>query len=267
MKKRFVFIALLLCAAVLLCACAPKDNTGGENDNQGQNSPIDPSAVNASANNDLSDLGLPDGYDPASEEGGAEFNPNAAYDEFGNQIYAGATPIPIDPIDMPTATPRPELTFSYGEYVASKLGIKFNSAVGYEVNESANNIYILTEPATAVKDNYPCVITLEISPITTSYNTNDVRKDLSSYLKTLEGQYDRDWETWQAASRKLMGGQGYYNNYRGEMSDGTVVRGRVHMAKIGDNQLLTLHISCPGWYNSSYMKIYDAIRDSIKPIN
>ena len=63
-----------------------------------------------------------------------------------------------------------------------------------------------------------------------------------------------------------MDGKGYYNNYRGVMSDGTIVRGRVHMAIIGNNKLLTLHITCPGWYNSSYMKIYDNIYSSIKAI-
>ena len=33
-----------------------------------------------------------------------------------------------------------------------------------------------------------------------------------------------------------------------------------------NNQLLTLHMSCPGWYNSSYMKVFDQIRDTLKPI-
>ena len=63
-----------------------------------------------------------------------------------------------------------------------------------------------------------------------------------------------------------MNGTGYYNNYRGVLADGTIVRGRVHMAIISDSQRLTLHISCPGWFNSSYMKIYDAIHSSIKAL-
>ena len=69
-----------------------------------------------------------------------------------------------------------------------------------------------------------------------------------------------------AANKTLMNGQGYYNNYRGVLADGTIVRGRVHMAIIGEGQLLTLHVSCPGWYNSSYMKLYDQIHGTIKPI-
>lgn len=262
MKKHLLLTMLLLCA-VLLCACsAPNDDTNGDlPGGQGQHSPMDSDAPTP----EIVVPGLPEGYDPASEEDNGMFNANAAYDAYGNMIYAGATPIPIDPIDMPTPTARPDLTFNYGEYTASKLGLKFKSAVGYTINDNANNIYILTEPDAAVKDNHACVITLEISSITTSYTAKDIRTDLASYLEAEGSQYTK-WQTWTAASKTLMKGEGYYNNYRGELADGTIVRGRVHMAKISDNQLLTLHISAPGWYNSSYMKIYDTIRDSISPL-
>ncbi len=181
------------------------------------------------------------------------------------KVYAGATPIPIDPIDLPTPTPRPELTFTYVDYVASKLGITFKSAAGYDVNENISGKYILTEPAAAVKDNYPCTITLEVSGVTKNFSTGDVKTSLSKYLAA-EGQNYETWETMQPAAKKLMDGSGYYNNYRGVLADGTIVRGRVHMAIISDSQRLTLHISCPGWFNSSYMKIYDAIHSSIKAL-
>lgn len=138
--------------------------------------------------------------------------------------------------------------------------------MGYTVDDSASDTYILTEPASAVRDGYPCVITLQVTPITSNYAAKDVQTDLANYLKNLGAQYPTKWETWKAASKKLAGGTGYYNNYRGVMSDGTIVRGRVHMAIIGNNKLLTLHITCPGWYNSSYMKIYDNIYSSIKAI-
>lgn len=262
MKKRIAFIALLAVLAMVLCACSAKDDQLGNSSAQqsGQTSPMD-----QSAQNQVTTQGLPANYDPASEEDDGAFNPDAAYDAFGNIIYAGATPIPIDPVDLPTATPRPDLTFTYGEYTAAKLGIKFNSAVGYEVDDTAGDTFILTEPAAAVKDNYPCVITLQVSPITSNYQHKDVKTDLSNYLKTLSDQYI-EWEIWQADSRKLMGGSGYYNNYRGELPNGDIVRGRVHMAIIGNNELLTLHITCPGGFNTSYMKIYNEIRDSITEI-
>ena len=81
-----------------------------------------------------------------------------------------------------------------------------------------------------------------------------------------EGEQYENWEVMQPASKTLMEARGYYNNYRGVLADGTIVRGRVHMALLGNNQLLTLHMSCPGWYNSSYMKVFDQIRDTLKPI-
>jgi len=214
----------------------------------------------------MESMGLPSGYNPASEEDNGYTAASGAYNANGERVYAGATPIPIDPIDMPTPTPRPELTFTYGEYTAAKLGFTFKSAVGYTVDDSASDTYILTEPASAVRDGYPCVITLQVTPITSNYAAKDVQTDLANYLKNLGAQYPTKWETWKAASKKLAGGTGYYNNYRGVMSDGTIVRGRVHMAIIGNNKLLTLHITCPGWYNSSYMKIYDNIYSSIKAI-
>jgi hypothetical protein len=49
------------------------------------------------------------------------------------------------------------------------------------------------------------------------------------------------------------------------MFDGTIVRGRVHMALL-DGRLLTMHVSCPGWYNTDYMTVYTHIRDTLKAI-
>ncbi len=254
MKKRIAFIALLA-AAVLAVGTFSAFATG-------QVSPLDQLTQSQTSTEDL-----PEGYDPASEEDNGYVSTSGAYlTASGERTYAGATPIPIDPIDMPTATPRPELTFTYGEYTAAKLGFTFKSAVGYTIDDSSSDTYILTEPASAVRDGYACVITLQVTSITSNYTTSDVKTDLANYLKNLGSQYTGKWETWTAASKKLAGGAGYYNNYRGVMADGTIVRGRVHMAIIGNNKLLTLHITCPGWYNSSYMKIYDTIYSSIKAI-
>ena len=247
MKKYAMIIAFALALALLAA------QAGAEG---GQVSPLDSLPTGQETT-----LQFTSEYNPAAEEDGSGAQVAAP----ANKIYAGATPIPIDPIDLPAATPRPELTFTFGEYVSTKLGLTFKSAVGYEINENISGKYILTEPAAAVKDNYPCTITLEISGITKSYSANDLKNDLARFLEN-EGASYTTWEAMKAASKKLMNGTGYYNNYRGVLADGTIVRGRVHMAIISDTQRLTLHISCPGWYNSSYMKIYDAIRDSIKAL-
>ena len=248
MKKRLQITALLLLAAMLLSACAAATESGAP----------------AQCAQTLPVSSLPENYNPAAEED-VNLLPVGAYDADGNKIYAGATPIPIDPIDMPTATPRQELTFTFGPYTADKLGLTFEAAVGYEVNDSLSGTYILTEPAVAVKDNYPCVVVLEVSSITKNHTTADVKNDLARYLQNESKQYDT-WEAYQAASTTMLGQKGYYNNYRGVLADGTIVRGRVCMVIMGDNQLLTLHVSCPGWYNSSYMKIFDQVRKTIKRV-
>ena len=256
MKKNVSLIALLLAVALLFSACSA-GNQEPEVTNQGQAAPMD----NGQA---IGTVAVPDSYDPAQEED-VNLLPAGAYDANGNRIYAGATPIPIDPIDMPTATPRQELNFTFGSYTADKLGLTFEAAVGYTVNDGLANTYILTEPAASVKDNYPCVVVIEVSSITKNHSLNDVKKDLASYLQN-EGKQYSTWSTNQAATTTLMGKQAYYNNYRGVLADGTIVRGRVCMAIISDNQMLTLHVSCPGWYNTSYMKIYDQVRRTIKRV-
>ena len=250
MKKRLQITALLLLMVLLLSACSAATEEGAAQGGQA------PAEVPVSS--------LPEDYNPAAEED-KNLLPVGAYDADGNKIYAGATPIPIDPIDLPTATPRPELTFTFGAYTADKLGLTFESAVGYEVNDALSGIYVLTEPAAAVKDNYPCVVMVEVTSITKNYTTADVKSDLSKYLQNEGKQYDK-WETYQAATTTMMGQKGYYNNYRGVLPDGTIVRGRVCMVIMGENQLLTVHVSCPGWYNSSYMKVFDQVRKTIKKV-
>ena len=108
MKKRTAIISLLA-AAVLTLNAIPALATDG----QGQVSPLDQLTQQQSQ---MESMGLPSGYNPASEEDNGYTAASGAYNANGERVYAGATPIPIDPIDMPTPTPRPELTFTYGEY-------------------------------------------------------------------------------------------------------------------------------------------------------
>ena len=100
MKKRTAIISLLA-AAVLTLNAIPALATDG----QGQVSPLDQLTQQQSQ---MESMGLPSGYNPASEEDNGYTAASGAYNANGERVYAGATPIPIDPIDMPTPTPRPE---------------------------------------------------------------------------------------------------------------------------------------------------------------
>ena len=95
MKKRVCLLVMILAAAVLLSGCAAPENNYDEYNPVSQQDPLSvPTAVPAGAME----------YDPLAEEDGDTYVPGMAYDEYGNALYAGATPIPLDPIDKPTAT-------------------------------------------------------------------------------------------------------------------------------------------------------------------
>ncbi len=182
------------------------------------------------------------------------------YDEYGRQVYAGATPIPLDPVDLPTPTPRPTLAFTYTQI--SVNGLTFEYPVGWMVDTPDANTIILTDPNTY--DNYNASMTITIESVASSFTLSDCKTKVAQMLQEI-GQYNyTDWQTNQVAERTLLKKDGYYNNYRGEYYDGTIVRGRVMVALLDNHQIITLHMSCPGWYNESYMNVVGHFRDTAK---
>ncbi len=267
MNKRSLIIVIIL-VALLLSACQPKDNTPEVS----EMTPTPSMAVQAppmeipaeTANTGLE--GLPEGYDPSSEEDAGMITADTQVNEQGIPLYAGATPIPLDPIDMPTPTPRQALTFTFASYTAGKLGLTFESVAGYAVDESQPDTYILNEPPEQQKDNFSTQFVLQVSNVVSNYSNNNVKQDVRTYVTDLGKVNYKDWRLYDTAERTLMGKTGYYVNYRGVMHDGTVVRGRVHMALLDNNRLLMLHFVCPANFNSDYTKVYSHIRDTIKAI-
>lgn len=266
MKKAFL-LAFLLAAVVLLAGCAANQETQfPETSTAIQRDPM--SAVNPAGDaedegdEDQSDFDW-DSYDPASEEdNGASFMAGAVYDDMGNNVYAGASPIPLNPIDMPTATPRPALTFAYGPVEIPSLRLSFEAPAGWTVDASAADTVVITDPNTY--DNYNASMTISITPVSNSYKLNDVKNTVRDKLKEI-GQYNYSkWTTTTLSPRTLLKKDGYYANYRGEYYDGTVVRGRVMVALLDGNKIITLHMSCPGWYNESYMNVVAKFRDTVK---
>lgn len=264
MNKRLMVIVIIL-AALILTAC----QQGGGTPDAGQNAPTEAPAAQPNpleAPTQAPGLeGLPEGYDPALEEDQGLITAETQVDEMGVPLYAGATPIPLDPIDMPTPTPRQALTFTFASYTASKLGLTFESVAGYAEDDSQPDTYILTEPSEQQKDNVTVRFVLQQSSVT-GYSQNKVKEDVRNYVTDLGKVNYKDWRLYDTAERTLMGKSGYYVNYRGVMHDGTVVRGRVHMALMDNNRLLMLHFECPANFNSDYTKVYSHIRDTLKRI-
>lgn len=262
MNKRIIFVCILLATLVLLTACSNQDATKSNappSDIPTQQPPMITAAVPLPS----FDATLPENYDPASEEDPEALIANQEQPQVHTR--AGATPIPIDPVDLPTPTPRQALAFTYASYTAQSLGLTFESVAGYEVDATQPDTFILREPASMVKDNYAVEITLTITPVGRSYTINSLQTDLRTRLNDL-GQVNFDeWQVTTISKRSLLDKDGYYGNYRGVMFDGTVIRGRVHMALL-DGRLLTLHVTCPAWYNSDYTTVYTHIRDTLKTI-
>lgn len=261
--KKTRLISLLLLLVLLLAACSPEADVKSNEEpvtSQGQASPLDLST-------ELSvDNTLPENYDPSIEEGGGILLADGQFDEFGHAVHAGATPIPINPVDMPTPPPRPALVFNYATYTAAKLGITFESVAGYLVDDSAADTYILTEPIEQQKENYSVQFTFIRSNTNNNYTLNNVRSDVRAFVEDLSKNQYQEWRPSETSSRNLMGKPGYYITYRGVKYDGTIVRGRVHMALLDNNRLLTIHYTGPGEYNIDYTNVFYRIRDTLKAI-
>lgn len=280
MKKTLLIIGLLS-LALLVSGCgqkAPEAPTAEPPSIQGI-----VGTTQAPAMETWTSVPLPEGIDPSAEEdtdgepvegfgapaaqGQAQpAAPAATATREPSTQFAGATPMMLDPIDMPTAPPRQPLTFTYAAYTAAKLGITFESIAGYDVDDSAADAYILRQPESQVVDGYRTEFAFTVTPVQPGYQANDIRADLRSRLEALGGEDYRTWAPTNLAERGLMNAPGYYANYRGVKTDGTIVRGRVHMALLSGNRLLTLHMSCPAEYNTDYITVFTHIRSTLKAL-
>jgi hypothetical protein len=203
--------------------------------------------------------------DPLGEEGiGGDNTAEAPQDVASVETYAfaGSTPLPLDPIDLPTPTPRPALTFSYETYEATKLGLKFDGPVGWTRDDSIDDTFTITEPEK--RDNYTAFITIRKVPVSKDYNQSDLVKEVQDMLDTISStNFNKsDWRPSNTAARTLMDNDGVYADYSGTLVDGTRVRGRVHVICI-DKVLYSIHMSHPAGYNSDYLKIHAKIRDTM----
>lgn len=209
-------------------------------------------------------------YDPALEEGnGDEFlfipeeepvvevtpAPTVRSD------YAGATPVVIDPIDKPTPTPLPPLTFSYQVYDATKLHLSFEGPVGWVVNDAATDTFVLTNPNAGV--DYAAAVTLRAASTNEQYSKNDLTREVKGMLDTIGATGFSSFSPSQTAERTLMDKSGVYANYTATTLEGVEVAGRVHATCI-NKVLYTVHITYPRGYRDTYIDtVYAQLRKTI----
>ena len=280
MKKRMlVALALILCA-VALSAC--------QSGNDGKYQVVSTSQPQATQNLNLGgaqnnqptdepDYDYDDGsYDPSSEEGegdylgdfelmGALTQETPVVDTPMPTVrgeYAGATPVVIDPIDKPTPTPVPPLSFTYQVYDATKLRLSFEGPVGWTADDSAGDTYVLTNPDPSM--DYAATVSVRAMSVSSDMRKSDLVAEIKGMLGTIGSQGFSKFSPSNTADRNLMESTGVYANYTGTLSDGRQIAGRVHATCI-DKVLYTIHISYPQAYTKTYVdNVYDKLRHTIK---
>lgn len=274
-KKRMLCLVLVLCA-VLLCSCQQKETypTQGSIDTKAPagNSSESAQEVFENATVDSGSTNYDDGsYDPASEE---DANPELIAESALNNSpteaptmqsdYAGPTPVLIDPIDKPTPTPLPKLTFSYANYQSAALRLSFDAPVGWEVDESQPDSFTLTNPDPSM--DYAARLTIRAIPVNKQYNRSDLTREIKGMLDTLKSESFQSFSPSNTANRTFLNSEGVYANYSGTNNDGVKVAGRIIVSCV-NKTLYVLHTSYPKGYTETYVEsVFNKFRNTVKMI-
>ncbi len=262
-KLRLLAVLLTLCLA-LLAGCQEKETfpTSGEV-LQNQSAPAVQATDAAQDGQDVLFTGAvvnavdyDDGsYDPTSEEGGEGEDvdymlaPVTAAPTMQSE-YAGATPVVIDPIDKPTPTPLPKLTFAYATYEAAALHMTFEAPAGWTVDDSQPDAYTLTNPDPSM--DYPAQLTIRVVPVNRVYSESDLTREIKGMLDTVHSESFKSFSPSNTANRTFLGSKGVYANYSGTNLSGVKVAGRMIAACV-DKTLYILHTSYPQGYTETYV--------------
>ena len=276
LKKKIVCLILVLCAALVLTACGqqqetypnqPRQDTGAAQ----QQAPVQEQVV---AEAPAQQINFNDGsYDPASEEGGqseqviAETNAATAAPVMQSE-YAGATPVKIDPVDKPTPTPLPQLTFSYNTYNASNLHLTFEGPAGWMVNDLAVDSYTLTNPDPSM--DYEATVEIRTIAAGKDYTQKELIKEVKAQADTLRSTGNfQSFDASDTAARFFIDGNGVYLAYKGVLNDGqeTGVAGRIIVNTV-NKTLYVLHVSYPRGLADTFADgVYNKVRHSMKLTN
>ncbi|MBQ2954469.1 MAG: hypothetical protein IJE07_13140 [Clostridia bacterium] len=276
MKKRWMMaLALLVCLCLLTACKTSKPAKFQVNTN--------PPAGNQTAGN-AGDVLVGDEYmDPLAEEDDYDNMDDSAWMEdlptpepptptpapTVRGEYAGATPVPIDPIDKPTPTPVPPLAaFSYSPYEATKLGVSFQAPTGWKADTSDPAYYVLRNPSSV--GGYQAEIVIHSEKVSRQYTESDLKTAVKSMLSAIEAlDVVVEFSPSNTDTRNLLDATGVYANYTATLSNGAEIAGRVHATCV-DKVLYTVHVSSPKAYwdmegDADYKDgVYDKLRKTIQ---
>lgn len=269
MTKRISLVLMLLACVLLLCACQSNENEGKRFDvvtnangfqsaqTQQQAAPVQRPIITAEPVAAAPVIVAGTQNNTANQ--GLSTRPTAA--PTMTSVYAGATPVVIDPIDKPTPTPLPSLHFENEVYDATKVHLSFKAPAGWIVNDTASDTFMITNPASNV--DYAASLTIRVSTVSQQLNANEMKTEVKNMMSTLRTAFTT-FNPSSTASRTLLDKDGVYANYTATLADGTKVAGRVHVTCIGRTMYM-LHVSYPQGYTETYKEVlYDAFRHSVK---
>ena len=285
LKKKTICLALVLCCALVLTACAqqatypnqPKQDSASQSSTEQQpvTGQADMSAASEAA--PAQQINFNDGsYDPASEEGGkseqigdtAQNAPAVTNAPMMQSEFAGATPVKIDPVDKPTPTPLPKITFSYTTYNAPNLHLTFEGPAGWIADDLAADTYILTNPDPSM--DYEAKAEIRTIAAGKDYTQKELAAEAKAQAEALQGTGSfQSFSTSDTATRTFINGNGVYIAYKGTLNDGqeTGVAGRIIVNTV-NKVLYVLHVSYPRGLADTFADgVYNKIRHSMKLTN
>lgn len=247
MKRIVVFLAMALMAFSVAQAESETDSTFvfGPADTEAAVPEVTPSPTPVPAD---------------SGEGGFDFS------QVDNPL---ATPVAVDPIDMPTPTPAPTPNYVYDTYTSDSMGISFDIPYTWLLNPATNQETTIqfVEPKSErmETDGYQTRLTIEKFSAGLSQTASDARTRLESVLTELSGMFTT-FKAGDIASASIGGANGYYCYYSATYNDGTKeysMRGRL-VVVAHDKELFQIRLTAPSSWYSYYNFIYRQLRSSFK---
>ncbi|MBR3764497.1 MAG: hypothetical protein IKK57_08110 [Clostridia bacterium] len=275
MKKRWIVALALVLCLFLLTACKTSEPQ------KFQVGTLPNSSTGAGGNTGSNDVLVDGDYmDPLAEED--NYDDTTWLEDLPTPVpptstpaptvrgeYAGATPVPIDPIDKPTPTPVPPLTaFTFRAYDATKLGLSFEAPADWTVNNDDPAYFVLTN--TSGRANFQAELTLHSEKVSRAMSESDLVATVKSMLNAI-GASDAvvSFSPTNTNGRTLLGANGVYADYTATLTNGAKIRGRVHAVCV-EKVLYTVHLAAPADYwdlegDVDYKDgVYDHLRHTIK---